>query len=232
MTFRAKYSLWLARLRGSRRPFPKIGHRTFVDPSAQFLGSEYIEIGDRCIVSEACWFNISDRSGDQMRIVIGDHCYIGRRTFINCGLKITIGPYCMISHGCNLLGADHDFSNPFRPYLSVPVVAQEIISISANCWVGANCSILKGVSIGFGSVIGAGSVITHSIPPLCVAVGSPYRVVRRFSLVQNQWVSASEWTPEDEKSLPSEEKYLAELRSNGEWIPMPYIIGGCTMGNL
>jgi acetyltransferase-like isoleucine patch superfamily enzyme len=215
-----------------RQPTIKKGSRAYVDPSAHFIGARFIEIGNRSIVSEGCWFNVSDRTGHQTRILIGDHCYIGRRTFLNCGLKITISPYCMISHGCNLLGADHDFSNPFRPYLSVPVAGQDSIAIGVNSWVGANVNILKGVSIGFGSIVGAGSVVTRSLPPLCVAVGNPARIIKRFSLVKNRWVSQAEWTPKDEESSLSEEKYLAVLRTSCEWIPMPYVIGGRIMGNL
>lgn len=215
-----------------RQPRIKKGARTYVDPSAHFIGARFVEIGRRSIISEGCWFNVNDRTGDQARISIGDHCYIGRRTFLNCGLKITIRSYCMISHGCNLLGADHDFSDPFRPYLSVPVAGKDCIAIGANSWIGANVNILKGVSIGFGSIIGAGSVVTHSVPSLSVAVGNPARITKRFSLVQNQWVPQAEWTPEDEERLPSDEEYLAALRKSCEWIPMPYVIGGRIMGNL
>jgi acetyltransferase-like isoleucine patch superfamily enzyme len=40
--------------------------------------------------------------------------------------------------------------------------------------------ILPGVFVGHHSVIGAGSVVTKDIPPNCLAVGNPARVVRRF----------------------------------------------------
>ncbi|KAA2382815.1 sugar O-acetyltransferase, partial [Alistipes onderdonkii] len=34
--------------------------------------------------------------------------------------------------------------------------------------------------IGDGTAIGAGSVVTRSIPPRCVAVGNPCRIIRRL----------------------------------------------------
>lgn len=37
-----------------------------------------------------------------------------------------------------------------------------------------------GVEIGDGTAIGAGSVVTRSIPPRCVAVGNPCRIIRRL----------------------------------------------------
>ena len=37
-----------------------------------------------------------------------------------------------------------------------------------------------GVEIGDGTAIGAGSGVTRSIPPRCVAVGNPCRIIRRL----------------------------------------------------
>ena len=41
--------------------------------------------------------------------------------------------------------------------------------------------ILPGVTIGKGAVIGAGSVVTKDIPPYCVAVGVPAKVIKTFT---------------------------------------------------
>lgn len=41
-------------------------------------------------------------------------------------------------------------------------------------------AVLPGVEIGDGTAIGAGSVVTRSIPPRCVAVGNPCRIIRRL----------------------------------------------------
>jgi len=54
------------------------------------------------------------------------------------------------------------------------------IVIGDNVWLGASVVVLPGVEIGNNTTIGAGSVVTRSIPPDCVAVGSPCRVVRRL----------------------------------------------------
>jgi maltose O-acetyltransferase len=37
--------------------------------------------------------------------------------------------------------------------------------------------VLKGVTIGDNAIIGAGSVVVGDIPPNCVAVGNPARVI-------------------------------------------------------
>lgn len=223
---------WIQRLLGMRKPRPKIGNRTFVDPSAQFIGCEYITIGHRSVIAEGCWLNVNDRSGTEPRIVIGDHCILSRRTFINSGSKVIIGPYCLIGNESNFLGADHDFRDPFQPYMVAPAINGEEISVGTNCWLGSNCTILKGVSIGHGCVIGAASVITGSIPPLSVAVGSPCRVIRRFRMGDRTWVPVAEWTDADEAQIPSAGEYLDKIREKHEWVSMPNIIGGIWFGNM
>ena len=61
----------------------------------------------------------------------------------------------------------------FRTYAR-PVVIED------NVWIGGGCILLPGVTIGENSVIGAGSVVNRSVPPDCVAVGVPCRVIRYF----------------------------------------------------
>ena len=59
--------------------------------------------------------------------------------------------------------------------LVVSKQAPEVAILLAIC---AGALILPGVTIGEGSVIGAGSVVTRSVPPRCLAVGNPCRVIR------------------------------------------------------
>lgn len=52
------------------------------------------------------------------------------------------------------------------------------ITIGNHVWIGENVMILKGVTIGDGAIIGAGSLVTKDIPPRCLALGSPAKVIR------------------------------------------------------
>lgn len=61
------------------------------------------------------------------------------------------------------------------------------IEIESNVWIGGGCILLPGVTIGKNSVIGAGSVVTRPIPPNCVAVGNPCRVIRYFDTDRERW---------------------------------------------
>ncbi len=54
------------------------------------------------------------------------------------------------------------------------------IRVGERSFIGCKSIIMPGVTIGKGAVIGAGSVVTKDIPPYCVAVGVPAKVIRKF----------------------------------------------------
>ncbi|MCB0109633.1 MAG: hypothetical protein KDE53_27110 [Caldilineaceae bacterium] len=113
----------------------------------------------------------------------GGRLEIGPGTYINYGCSIAASQYVRIGANCNLgtsvLLMDNDFHclEPERRQEkppSAPIVLEE------NVWLGARVIVLRGVTIGTGSVVGAGSVVTKDIPPRCVAVGMPARVIREL----------------------------------------------------
>jgi acetyltransferase-like isoleucine patch superfamily enzyme len=56
------------------------------------------------------------------------------------------------------------------------------IKIGARCWIGGGSVILPGVTIGEETIIGGGSVVMNDIPPRCVAVGNPAKVIKQRTL--------------------------------------------------
>ena len=52
------------------------------------------------------------------------------------------------------------------------------VTIGNDVEIGSNTTILPGVTIGDGATIGAGAVVTEDVPPNCVVVGVPGRVVK------------------------------------------------------
>jgi UDP-2-acetamido-3-amino-2,3-dideoxy-glucuronate N-acetyltransferase len=59
------------------------------------------------------------------------------------------------------------------------VVVQTLVRRGAS--IGANATIVCGVTIGEHALVGAGSVVTRDVPPHSLVVGSPARVVKRWS---------------------------------------------------
>lgn len=62
------------------------------------------------------------------------------------------------------------------------------MKIGKNCWIGEGVIIMPGVAIGDGCVIGAHSIVKNSIPEASIAVGSPAKVVKRYSFEQKKWI--------------------------------------------
>jgi hypothetical protein len=88
---------------------------------------------------------------------------IGRRAVFGQSVMIADGNHKFRDHTKHLLDQGYDF----RP-----------IVIGDNAIVTSKCTILN--SIGEGAVIGANSVVTQPIPPYCLAVGAPAKVVDYF----------------------------------------------------
>ena len=137
--------------------------------------------------------------GENVTVDTPFHCDYGKRIFVgddviinmNCTFvddaPIRIGSRVLIASNVQIYTASHPIlpeerlvpdrkarrTTFFRTYAR-PVVIEDQV------WIGAGCILLPGVTVGRNSVIGAGSVVNRSIPPDCVAVGNPCRVVRRF----------------------------------------------------
>lgn len=109
---------------------------------------------------------------------------IGKKSSLNQGVIIDGFGGVEIGYGVRIASyvvintADHNFidKNEYifkQGYLCSPV------RIEDDVWIGSHVCINKGVTIGKGSIVGAGSVVTKDIPPYCIAVGVPARVIKR-----------------------------------------------------
>ena len=111
----------------------------------------------------------------------GSNVHIGDDFFGNVNLtfvddvEIRIGHDVMIAPSVTLTTTGHPVHPDRRAdfgRFSEPIVIEDKV------WIGSNVVVLPGVRIGYGSVIGAGSVVSHDIPAMTVAVGTPCRVLR------------------------------------------------------
>jgi maltose O-acetyltransferase len=111
----------------------------------------------------------------------GYHIRVGRNAFINyhcvfldCA-PIEIGDHVQMGPAVQLYTAEHPLDADIR---RSGLEYARPIRIGDDVWIGGGAIILAGVTIGNGSVIGAGSVVVRDVPPACVVVGNPARVVR------------------------------------------------------
>ncbi|MGE4509745.1 MAG: gamma carbonic anhydrase family protein [Sulfurimonadaceae bacterium] len=142
---------------------PKLGHNTWVAPSADVIGD--VTCGEECSI----WFGCVVR-GDVHYIKIGDRVNIQDLSMIHVthykkpdrsdgnptiiGNDVTIGHRVML-HGC---------------------------TIEDGCLIGMSATILDGAVIGKESIVGAGALVTKGkvFPPRSLIMGSPAKVVREL----------------------------------------------------
>lgn len=89
---------------------------------------------------------------------------------------IEIGDNVSITQGVTILTHGYDWSVLKGKYGDVLGSAGRVV-IGNNVFIGMNATILKGVTVGDNVVIGANSLINKDVPPDCVVVGNPQRVV-------------------------------------------------------
>ena len=147
-----------------------------------------IQVGDHChIRGELLVFRHAGR------IRIGEWVYIGPGSTVWSSSHggVTIGNRVLISRNVHIHNTDgHSFDAEERFYQTRAILTvghpSDIESIGArpiriaDAWIGLNAVILKGVTIGEGAIVGATSVVTRDVPPYCVVVGNPARIVKKL----------------------------------------------------
>jgi len=143
----------------------QIGATTIIDTPT-------LEIGDGTKINEQVF--VGGLQFPNSKLTIGRNCQIMQMTFINPATSIRIGDDTGIGGDCLLFGHTSWLSK-FEGY---PVDFQPI-EIGNSVSVAWRVFILPGSRIGDGSVIGANSLVNRTVPPRCLAVGFPVRVVSK-----------------------------------------------------
>lgn len=118
--------------------------------------------------------------------------YIGNNSRIGLGNVIigpvTIGNNVILAQNIVISGLNHNYKDVDIPiYLQGETVA--LITIEDDCWIGANVVITAGVTIGKHSVVAGGAVVIKDVPPCCVVVGNPAKIVKRYNIETKIWDS-------------------------------------------
>jgi maltose O-acetyltransferase len=115
------------------------------------------------------------------KLSVGSNLRMNFGTTIEVFREVRIGNDLMMGPNSTILDHSRHEIEPGAFLYKGPII------IGNNVWISANAMVLPGASIGDGSVIGANSVVTSEIPPNCLAVGTPARVVRKLELPDG-WV--------------------------------------------
>lgn len=116
---------------------------------------------------------------------IGDNCYIGRNSQIECNVKI--GNDVLIANNVAFVGKyDHNYTQVGTAICHASQIrdvdygwkelSQETI-IGNDVWIGYGAIIVSGVTIGKGSIVGAGSVVTKNVDSYSIYAGNPAKKI-------------------------------------------------------
>lgn len=202
----------------------------YLDPSVQVVGARNVRIGPGSQIGEQTWINVNYSEHDEARISLGRKSMVGRRNIISSAAKIEIGDYFMSASDCIVIGSNHVYEDPTRPYASTGNEKDGVITIGPNCWMGGYSAIIGAVSVGRGSIIGAHSNVLTSVPPFSIVGGNPGRILRRYSFVQKRWVKSEEFSEEDVAAMPDDKTYLAMLDEAGAELVLPRRASGTIQG--
>lgn len=106
-------------------------------------------------------------------VKVGKKTWIGPFTLLDGSGGITIGSYCSISTGVQILTHDSvkwALTGGTKPYERCETIIEDC------CYIGGNTILNKGVRIGAHSLIGASSLVNRDVPPFSIAFGTPCRV--------------------------------------------------------
>lgn len=166
--------------------FARLGHGTALPDGLVLLGAKHMDIGERVLIGRHARLEaIGEDNGVKLRV--GTRARIGPYAHIGAALSLTIGERVGIASGVLVIDHDHDFRDPRAGYYGTGKLLASPIVIHDNAWIGERAIILKGVTIGEGAIIGAGALVNRDVPPYCIAVGVPAKVIRRFDFERGEW---------------------------------------------
>jgi acetyltransferase-like isoleucine patch superfamily enzyme len=141
----------------------------------------HFDVGSNTVIED--YTVINNGAGD---VTIGDNSIIGIGTVI-IG-PVTMGNGSYTGQHVFMAGFNHGFQDGTKNSRLQPVdIRGKGVVLEEDVFIGSNSVITAGVTIGKGTQVGAGSVVSRDLPPHCIAVGNPAKVIRRYNFENDQW---------------------------------------------
>jgi acetyltransferase-like isoleucine patch superfamily enzyme len=172
--------------------FAAFGEGSIIVPPARVNSPEHIEVGDGVVLLEGAWLAVFAQPGRPVpRLRIGSRTRIGRSAHIACVGEVTIAEDVLTADQIFIADTYHGFEDGSRPIAQQPMAEPRPVVIERGAFLGIRSVVLQGVTVGENAYVGAGAVVTEDVPPRCVAVGNPARVVRRYDEGSGTWEPVS-----------------------------------------
>lgn len=181
----------LSRELGSR------GSGTVICPPLRFANLRFIHLGNDVTINRDCWIHVlTPNPGEPApQLRIGDRSSIGMGATISAAQEVVLGRRVVLARNVYISDHRHAYEDAAVAILDQGITDVRPTSIGDDTWLGQNVCVLAGVRIGQHCVIGSNSTVTADIPDYSVAVGSPARVIKRYSFERKRWVSTRPATP-------------------------------------
>ncbi len=170
----------------------QLGNKSIIPPSTKLDKPNNIYIGNRVSIGRMAWLAANPLTGKSTcSLSVGDGVYLGNFAHIYCTSKIEIGKNVLIADRIYITDNLHSYTDINTPIINQPIIQIAEVYIGDGAWIGENVCII-GANVGKQSVVGSNSVLTKSIPDYCVAVGSPAKIIKRYSFQKNEWLRTDE----------------------------------------
>lgn len=117
--------------------------------------------------------------------VVHPSAWIGRHAVLGQGVAIfaqavvnaeaRIGNGVILNTACSV---DHECIVEDYAHVAPGARLAGSVRLGPGVLVGVGAIIVPGLSIGANAIVGAGAVVIHDLPPGCVAVGNPARIIK------------------------------------------------------
>jgi acetyltransferase-like isoleucine patch superfamily enzyme len=185
LIYRAKQVIYSITL---YRRFSYFGKKSFIYNPLAIGNPQNIYIGNNVAIQYKVWLAANPQTGcGKSEVIIRDGCRIGNFNHIYATSSIVLENNVLTADKVYISDNLHGYIDIQTPICGQPIKQLDKVIIGEGAWLGENVCII-GASVGKQSVVGANSVVTKSIPDYCVAVGSPAKIIKRYSFEKETWL--------------------------------------------
>ena len=108
------------------------------------------------------------------------HWLVQGSSSLELGYKTDIGAFTYINAKHGVIIEDDVQIGSHCSIYSISTIDNKTgsVHLKKNCKIGSHTTIMPGVSVGENAIVGAHSFVSNDIPPNCIAVGVPAKVVK------------------------------------------------------
>ena len=115
--------------------------------------------------------------GTEVKIKIGENCWIGKNLHIEGNGTVVIKNDCDLAPDIMFVTGSHKIGSRYR---RAGEGTEYKIIVNNGCWIGARTTIFGDISIGEGSVVGAAALVNKNVEENVIVAGVPIKTIKRL----------------------------------------------------